>query len=336
MSFPLHRPRRLRQTESIRRLVRESALSAGDFICPLFVTGRPEVRQPLGALPGVHLLSGAPLVKEVRMLHGLGIPAILLFCVLEDHEKDQTASLACSEAGPIQRAIRQIKDAVPEIVVIADLCLCEYSADGHCGVLRNGVIDNDLTLGRLQEAALSLAASGADVIAPSGMMDGVVQALRSALDAAGFPQVLTMPYSAKFASGLYGPFKSATRSVPSESMHATHQIDVSNARQAIEEIRLDLEEGADIIIVKPALAYLDIVARARQRFEVPIAAYNVSGEYNMILSAAGDDESLRRLLMLEMLTCIKRAGADMIITYFAADAARALAAASHRPAYPGS
>ncbi len=330
MSFPMQRLRRLRQTESIRRLVRESVLSADDFICPLFVTGRPEVRQPLGALPGVHLLSGDPLVNEVRVLHGLGVPAVLLFCVLEDHEKNQEASLACSSAGPMQQAIRQIKDSVPDIVAIADLCLCEYTADGHCGILKNGVIDNDLTLARLQEAALSLAAAGADVIAPSGMMDGVVQALRSALDAAGFQRVLTMPYSAKFASGLYGPFKTATRSAPSESKHATHQLDVANARQALEEIRLDLEEGADMIIVKPALGYLDIVAKARERFDAPIAAYNVSGEYNMILAAAGDDLASRRVLMLEMLTCIKRAGADMIITYFAADAARALAEGSRR------
>ena len=327
MSFPVQRLRRLRQTDSIRRLVRETALSADDFICPLFVTSRSEVRQPLGALPGVYLLSGAPLLSEVRMLRDLGIPAVLLFCVLEDDEKNQEASAASSSAGPMQQAIKLIKEHVPGIVVIADLCLCEYTADGHCGILKHGVIDNDLTLSRLQAAALSLAAAGADVIAPSGMMDGVVQALRSALDASGFQRVLTMAYSAKFASKLYGPFKDATRSSPSEGKHATHQLDVANSRQAMDEIRLDLEEGADMVIIKPALAYLDIVSKARQRFGVPIAAYNVSGEYNMILSAAGDDPALRRALMLEMLTCIKRAGADMIITYFAVEAARVLAEA---------
>lgn len=324
MSVPIRRLRRLRQSEAIRRLVRESVLSVDDLICPLFVTGRPDVQEPLGALPSVQLLSGVPLVREVTMLRELGVPAVLLFAVLDDHDKDRAASLSWSVAGPVHQAVRQIKGAVPEIVVIADLCLCEYTVDGHCGFLKDGVIDNDLTLEGLQKAAVSLAASGADVIAPSGMMDGVVSALRSALDAAGFQRVSTMPYSAKFASGLYGPFKAATRSAPVESHHATHQLDVANSRQAMEEIRLDVDEGADVIIVKPALGYLDIVAEARRHFGVPIAAYNVSGEYNMILAAAGDDAASRERLMIEMLTCIKRAGADMIITYFAADAARAL------------
>lgn len=326
MSFPVRRMRRLRHSEPIRRLVRETSLSVDDFVCPLFVSGRPDVRQPLGALPGVDLLSGEPLLGQVRMLHGLGVPAILLFCVLEDHEKHPEAALACSPAGPMHQAIRRIKATALDMVVIADLCLCEYTTDGHCGLLSGGVIDNDLTLLALQKAAVSLAAAGADAIAPSGMMDGMVQALRAALDTAGFSGVLLMPYSAKFASGLYGPFKTATRSIPSESKHATHQLDVANARQALEEIRLDLEEGADLIIVKPALGYLDIVALARKEFGAPIAAYSVSGEYNMICAVAGDDRHTRTRLMLEALSCIKRAGADMIITYFAADAARALAA----------
>jgi porphobilinogen synthase len=326
MSFPIHRPRRLRQSEAIRRLVRESTLTPSDFICPLFVTSRPDFQQPLGALPGVDLLSGAPLVKEAQMLRELGVPAVLLFAVLEDGEKDAEASLAWSGDGPVQRAIRRLDEEVPGIVVIADLCLCEYLADGNCGLLRDGAIDNDRTLESLQRAALSLAAAGADVIAPSGMMDGVVGALRSALDAEGHHPVATMPYSAKFASALYGPFKTATRSAPAESRHATHQLDCANGRQAMEEIRLDVEEGADLIIVKPALGYLDVVAAARRRFDVPIAAYNVSGEYNMVHhAAAGDADALRRL-MLETLVCIKRAGADMIITYFAAAAARALRA----------
>lgn len=325
MNFPIRRMRRLRQSPSIRRLVQESALSASDFICPLFVTGRLDVREPLGALPGVNLLSGAPLAGEARMLDALGVPAVLLFCVLEDCEKNAEGSLAHSSSGPVQVAIRCIKDAVPNMVVIADLCMCEYTCDGHCGLLRGGSIDNDLTLAALEHAAVSLAQAGADVIAPSGMMDGVVQALRGALDAAGFAGVLVMPYSAKFASGLYGPFKSATRSAPVEGHHASHQLDIPNARQALEEIRLDIEEGADMVIVKPALGYLDIVALARQRFGVPIAAYNVSGEYNMIHTLAAGDADFRTRMMLETLHCIKRAGADMIITYFAADAARALA-----------
>lgn len=324
MSFPSQRLRRLRGSDSIRRMVRESALAPDDFICPLFVSSRTGVREPLTALPGVHLLSGAPLLEEARMLWDLGVPAVLLFCVLEDAEKDSDASLACSASGPVQQAIREIKQALPGLVVIADLCLCEYTTAGHCGLLHNGRIDNDLTLQRLQQASVSLAEAGADVIAPSGMMDGVVHALRSALDTVGFQHVLTLPYSAKFASALYGPFKAATKSVPSESKHATHQLDPGNARQAIEEIRLDIEEGADMIIVKPAMAYLDIVSEARRRFDIPIAAYQVSAEYNMICSAAGADPATRRTLMLETLTCIKRAGAGMIITYFAADAARAL------------
>jgi porphobilinogen synthase len=324
MSYPIHRLRRLRQTASVRRLVRETTLSAGNLICPLFVTGLRDARRPLEALPGVSLLSGAPLEGEVRALEDLGVAAVLLFSVLEDHEKDEQASLACSPEGPVQLAVQRIKQAAPGMVVIADLCLCEYTSDGHCGLLKGGHIDNDATLLRLQQAAVSLAAAGSDVIAPSGMMDGMVQAIRSALDGAGFQNVLTMPYSAKFASCLYGPFKTATRSAPSESKHATHQLDVANARQALEEIRMDIEEGADIVIVKPALGYLDIVAAARQRYGIPIAAYSVSGEYNMLLAAAGPNPDCRTRLIIEMLTCIRRSGADMIITYFAAEAARFL------------
>lgn len=324
MSFPTQRMRRLRQSVSIRRLVQESALRASDLICPLFVTDHANHDETLGSLAGVRLLSGAPLAREVRALDSLGIPAVLLFCVLEDGQKDAAGSLARSGAGPVQQAIGCIKDAVPHMVVIADLCLCEYTADGHCGLLKDGGIDNDTTLAALEQAAVSLAEAGADVIAPSGMMDGAVQALRGALDRAGLAKVLLMPYSAKFASALYGPFKTATRSAPAESHHATHQLDIPNARQAMEEVRLDIEEGADMIIVKPALGYLDIVASIRQRFGVPVAAYNVSGEYNMVQMLAGDDAGYRTRLMLETLGCIKRAGADMIITYFAGDAARAL------------
>jgi porphobilinogen synthase len=324
MSFPQRRLRRLRQTGAIRELVRESSLSASDFVYPLFVTSRPNVHEPLGAIPDVSLLSGAPLESEARRLQQAGIPAVLLFAVLEDHEKDPAAALASSSDGPMQQAIARIRSAAPGLAVIADLCLCEYSSDGHCGVLHNGALDNDLTLARLQQAALSLAAAGAGIIAPSGMMDGIVRSLRQTLDSEGFHDVLTMPYSAKYASALYGPFKTATRSAPAESRHATHQLDPANRRQAMEEIRLDAEEGADIIIVKPAMAYLDVVAAARSEFNLPIAAYQVSGEYNMLHHAAGGNPDALNRLMLEMLLCIKRAGADMIITYFAPTAARLL------------
>jgi porphobilinogen synthase len=324
MSFPQRRLRRLRQTGAIRELVRESSLSASDFVYPLFVTSRPNVHEPLGAIPDVSLLSGAPLESEARRLQQAGIPAVLLFAVLEDHEKDPAAALASSSDGPMQQAIARIRSAAPGLAVIADLCLCEYSSDGHCGVLHNGALDNDLTLARLQQAALSLAAAGAGIIAPSGMMDGIVRSLRQTLDSEGFHDVLTMPYSAKYASALYGPFKTATRSAPAESRHATHQLDPANRRQAMEEIRLDAEEGADIIIVKPAMAYLDVLAAARSEFNLPIAAYQVSGEYNMLHHAAGGNPDALNRLMLEMLLCIKRAGADMIITCFAPTAARLL------------
>ena len=334
MSYPVHRLRRLRETAPLRRLVGETTLSADNLICPLFVTSLKDARRPLEALPGVSLLSGGPLAAEARVLEQFGVAAVLLFSVLEDYEKDEQASLACSAEGPVQIAVRRIKQAAPGIAVIADLCLCEYTTHGHCGMLKGGHIDNDLTLERLQQAAVSLAAAGADVIAPSGMMDGMVQAIRSALDGAGFQNALIMPYSAKFASGLYGPFKTATRSAPSESKHATHQLDVANARQALEEIRRDIEEGADMVIVKPALGYLDIVAAARRQYSVPLAAYSVSGEYNMLLAAAGSDPDCRRRLMMETLTCIRRAGADMIITYFAAEAARGLTSWGSPPAGP--
>ncbi|MCW5982948.1 MAG: porphobilinogen synthase [Bryobacteraceae bacterium] len=325
MAFPVHRLRRLRRTENIRRLVRETSLAPDDFIYPIFVTGANDVRRPLKALPGLDLLSGKPLAEEARELKSLGVPATLIFPVLEEGDKDAKAALAYSADGPAQRAMRTLRDAAPGLILIADLCLCEYTLDGHCGLIRDGEIDNDLTLEYIQKSAVSFAQAGADIIAPSAMMDGMVQAIRSGLDAAGYSSVLTMSYSAKFCSGLYGPFKAATNSAPSESKHATHQVDVGNARQAMTEIRLDIEEGADMVIVKPALGYLDIVARALQEFEIPIAAYNVSGEYNMVLQAAGGDADYRARLMFETLTCIKRAGADMIITYFAKDASRALA-----------
>ncbi len=323
MTFPTHRLRRLRRTESIRRLVRETHLSADNLVCPLFVGAESNLDQPLASLPGVRLLSGDPLGEEARRLQDAGVPAVLLFAVPHDGDKDDTASMASHPDGPAQQATRLIKRVAPDLTVFTDLCLCEYTRSGHCGLLRGSVIDNDLTLDRLRSAAISQAEAGADGIAPSAMMDGMVQTIRGGLDAAGHAQVLTVPYSAKFASRLYGPFKQATRSNPAESRHATHQIDVANGRQALAEIEQDVMEGADIVIIKPALSSLDIVAAARAEFEVPVAAFSVSGEYRMIL-ATGESDTERQALMMELLLSIKRAGADMIITYWAKEAARLL------------
>jgi len=324
MPFPIHRLRRLRRTPGLRRLVTETRLHADDLVSPLFVAAEDNVRRPLQALPGVDLLSGRHLTEEARALEAAGVPAVLLFGVPLDSDKDDGATAAWDPRGCIPRAVRDLKRAAPGLVVITDLCLCEYTRNGHCGLLKNGEIDNDLTLEAIRKAAVAQAEAGADIVAPSGMMDGAVRAIRGALDGAGYDGVLTMPYSAKFASALYGPFKEATHSAPAESKHATHQLDVANARQALVEIGQDVEEGADIVIVKPALTSLDIIATARREFDVPVAAYNVSGEYNMILAAAGGDPQARNRLALEALTCIKRAGADLIITYFAREIAAAL------------
>ncbi len=249
-----------------------------------------------------------------------GVPALMLFGIACPRQKDMTASLASSPEGPVQRALARLKDAVPDLLLIADLCLCEYKSDGHCGILVDGRIDNDSTIGRLGEIALAYAQAGADAIAPSGMMDGMVQAIRHSLDDSGFENTITMPYSAKFNSALYGPFKAGTDSNSRYGLHFTHQMDVSNRREALREIALDLEEGADMIIVKPALTSLDIIREAREKFSVPIAAYHVSGESAMI-RAAGELGCLDPgAVMMECLTCIKRAGADMIITYSALEA----------------
>lgn len=322
MTFPMQRPRRLRQSPAIREMVRETVLGPADFIHPLFVAADPDVCRPIPGIPGMSRLSGRPLEEEARAIADLGIPAVLLFGVPHPEDKDDLAISAASPTGPTQEAVRIIRKAAPGLVVITDLCLCEFNTTGHCGVFRDGKIDNDLTLERIRDIAVSHAAAGADVIAPSGMMDGVVRTIRTALDEARYSDVLVMPYSAKFASQFYGPFKEATDSVPSESLHATHQIDVANGREALREIALDVDEGADMIIVKPAVTSLDILAEARRRFSVPIAAYHVSGSYRMLWDSAGDNEAARRALMMEVLTCIRRAGADMIITYFAKEAAR--------------
>lgn len=319
MTFPATRLRRLRTTPAIRDMVRETRVTAHDLIMPVFAPAAPDTNQPLPQIHGMRLLSGAPLAAEAREIQALGIPAVLVFGMPNKTARNDAASAAHAADGPIQDAVRTLKRAAPGLTVITDLCLCEFTDHGHCGLLRGDRIDNDATLACLQRAAVSHAEAGADVIAPSGMMDGVVRSLRQALDDAGHTHVLTMPYSAKFASGFYGPFKSATDSIPGESRHATHQLDPANADQALHEIELDIGEGADIIMVKPALPSLDILRAARERFPAPLAAYQVSGVYNMLWQAAEGED--RHRLMSEILTCIKRAGADMIVTYYAKQAA---------------
>jgi len=320
MAFPQQRPRRLRSTPQIRNLVRETSLTPDDFILPLFVSSEADVSSPITALPGCNVLSGKPLAEFARTIRDHGVPAVLLFAITDPADKDLTASIASSKDGAIQRAVRNIKDAVPELVVIADLCLCEYKSDGHCGILNNGQIDNDATLERIGEISAAFAEAGADVIAPSGMMDGMVQTIRRALDNKGLINTMTMPYSAKFNSALYGPFKSGTDSSPEVGLHGTHQMDIANGREAMREIAMDLEEGADMIIIKPALTSLDVIRDAREYFSVPTAAYHVSGESAMIRCAGERGFIDADAVMMESLLCIKRAGADMIITYSALDA----------------
>jgi porphobilinogen synthase len=324
MSFPVHRPRRLRASERMRDLVRETRLSPHDFILPLFVSSEPDSDRPIPALPGCRKLSGEPLARFAGQVRDHGVPAVLLFAIAGADERDLTASAASREDGPVQRALAVLKDVAPELVAITDLCLCEYKSDGHCGVLRGGRIDNDATLERIGDIAASFARAGADVIAPSGMMDGMVAAIRGALDREGLAETAVMPYSAKFASELYGPFKAGTDSNPEVGLHSTHQMDVANGREALREIALDLEEGADMIIVKPALTCLDVIREARNHFNVPIAAYHVSGETAMIRAAAQAGSVDAARMTREALLSIKRAGADMIITYSALEVIESL------------
>jgi porphobilinogen synthase len=324
MAFPVHRLRRLRQKETIARMVRETTLSVDDLIYPLFVASEDNVRSEIREIPGCCFLSGRYLVEAAKEVMELGIPAVLIFGIPLESQKDENASMGYSPEGAIQKAVRKLKSAAPGLTLITDVCLCEYTVHGHCGVIRDNQIHNDLTLELIQKCALSHAEAGADVVAPSAMMDGMVQAIRAVLDDSGYHDTLTMPYSAKFASNFYGPFKQGTKSKPKISKHRTHQIDFANGDEAIREIRLDVEEGADMVIVKPALTCLDIVYRVKQECHIPLAAYNVSGEYAMILAAGERNLIDREQVMLETLTCIKRAGADMIITYFAREAARLL------------
>ncbi|MCX7981511.1 MAG: porphobilinogen synthase [Syntrophales bacterium] len=321
MQFPDYRPRRLRKNELFRRLVRETTVTVDDLVAPLFICPGKRVRKPIQSMPGICQLSIDEAVKEVKSFHELGIPAVILFGIPE--AKDESATGAFAREGIIQRAVREIKGKVPDLLVITDVCLCEYTSHGHCGILKkDNSVDNDLTLEVLAETALSHVQAGADLVAPSAMMDGQVGAIREALDEAGFEETPIMAYSAKYASSFYGPFREAAESAPKFGDRTSYQMDPGNSDEAMREISLDVSEGADIIMVKPALPYLDIIRRAKEEFDLPLAAYNVSGEYAMIKAAAQLGWLDGEKVMMESLTAIKRAGADIIITYFAPEAAR--------------
>lgn len=320
MTFPYYRPRRLRRNENIRRMVRETTLSVDDFIYPLFVTEGKEIRNPIASMPGNYQLSIDQLIIEVKEVYKLGIPAIILFGI--PAHKDELGSDATSENGIIQRALRAIKDAVPEIYVITDVCFCEYTDHGHCGPIKDGEVDNDATLDLLAKQVLTHAHAGADIVAPSGMMDGMVATIRTALDENNFKHLPIMSYAVKYASAFYGPFRDAAESAPQFGDRRGYQMDPSNAREALNEVDLDVEEGADIIMIKPALAYLDIIRQVYDRINLPVAAYNVSGELAMVKAAAQLGWIDEQRVAMEILTAIKRAGATLILTYFAKDAAR--------------
>ena len=322
MAFPTHRPRRLRRTEAIRSLVRETRLSAQSFVYPLFVCPGRKIKEEISSMPGNYRWSVDLLVDECRAARDLGIAAVILFGI--PARKDPVGSDACDPKGIVQKAVRALKKSVPDLIVICDLCLCEYTSHGHCGVVKGTEIDNDATLKILAKAAVVQAQAGADMVAPSDMMDGRVGRIREALDAKGFEQIPILAYSAKYASGFYGPFREAADSTPQFGDRRSHQMDPANQREALREIALDIEEGADIVMVKPAMPNLDIIALARRQFDVPIAAYQVSGEFSMIEAAARKGWIDRERIMMETLTAIRRAGADIILTYFAKDAAKLL------------
>ncbi|MGD0263992.1 MAG: porphobilinogen synthase [Candidatus Methylomirabilota bacterium] len=322
MYYPIFRPRRLRETETLRRMVRETRLAVDDLIMPFFATHGRGVRREISSMPGNFQFSVDELVKEVKETAALGIPGIILFGL--PASKDAVGSEAYARDGIVQQATRAIKDSVSDLVVITDVCLCEYTSHGHCGVVERGRVKNDPTLELLAKTALSHAEAGADMVAPSDMMDGRVGAIREALDDAGYEETPILAYSAKYASSFYGPFREAAESAPQFGDRRAYQMDPANADEALREVGLDLEEGADMIMVKPALPYLDVLWRVKAEFGVPVAAYNVSGEFAMVKAAARLGWLDEERVMLEMLTAIKRAGADLILTYFARDAARLL------------
>ncbi|PKK84329.1 MAG: porphobilinogen synthase [candidate division Zixibacteria bacterium HGW-Zixibacteria-1] len=320
MTFPISRPRRLRKSEAIRRLVRETRLHPSNFVYPLFVSEIIDDPTPIGSMPGIFNYPLKNIALEADRAFKLGIPAVLLFGT--PAKKDPGGSASLKSDGIVQQAVMEIKSQNPDIVVITDVCLCEYTDHGHCGIIKDNGVDNDATLDVLARQAVSHVQAGADIVAPSDMMDGRVGAIRGALDDYGFANTAIMAYSAKYCSAFYGPFRDAVDSAPKFGDRQTYQMDPANAIEAIREIELDIAEGADIVMVKPALSYLDIIAAARSEFAVPIAAYNVSGEYSMVKVAAKNNLADEKRLTLEILTSIKRAGADIIITYHALEAAR--------------
>ena len=327
MPHPLFRPRRLREKALLRRLTRETTLRVEDLIYPLFVGHGRGVREPISSMPGQARVSIDELLKEAKDVAGMGIPAILLFGI--PAEKDPRGSEAWADDGIIQQAVRAVKDTVPDLLVVTDLCLCEYTSHGHCGVVEDGTVKNDPTLEILARVAVSQAEAGADLIAPSDMMDGRVAAIREALDDASFQETPIMAYSAKYASCFYGPFREAAESTPQFGDRRGYQMDPANVLEAMREIALDIDEGADIVMVKPALPYLDVISRAKAEFGLPLAAYSVSGEYAMIKAAGQLGWLDEERAMMEALLSIKRAGADIVITYFARDVARVLERERH-------
>ncbi len=322
MSHLIHRPRRLRRTEALRSLVRETRLSREDLILPLFACPGQNVRREIGSMPGVHNLSVDEIAKEAAAAYDLGVTGVILFGLPE--AKDETASGAYADHGIVQQAVRAIRHSAPDMIVIADTCLCEYTSHGHCGVVRNNEVLNDESIELLARTAVSQAEAGADIVGPSAMMDGQVGAIREALDDSGFENVAIMSYAAKFASAFYGPFREAADSAPAFGDRRAYQMDSANAREAIREAELDYSEGADVLMVKPATVYLDILKTMRDRFDLPLAAYHVSGEYAMIKAAAQNGWIDEQRVMMETLSSIKRAGADIILTYYARDAIKAL------------
>ncbi|EGD51098.1 Porphobilinogen synthase [Thermoanaerobacter ethanolicus JW 200] len=314
------RPRRLRMNSILRDMIRETSLDVGDLIYPLFVVPGDNIKEEIDSMPGVYHFSIDLLIEEVKEVRDVGIPAILLFGV--PSYKDELGSEAYSEEGIVQKAVREIKEKVPEIVVITDVCMCGYTIHGHCGIVENGQVLNDKTVDYIAKIALSHVEAGADIVAPSDMMDGRVAAIRKLLDSKGFVNTPIMAYSAKYASSFYGPFREAAHSAPQFGDRKSYQMDYGNSNEALREIALDIEEGADIVMVKPALSYLDIIRRVKDNFNIPIAAYNVSGEYSMVKAAAKMGWIDEKSTVLEILTSIKRAGADIVITYFAKDVAK--------------
>jgi porphobilinogen synthase len=322
MGFPKKRMRRLRSGPSMRKLVRQTSVSVDDLVYPLFVREGEGIKKLIKSMTGCYHFSPDTIAAEAVEVASLGIPAVLLFGL--PGKKDEIGSEAWAENGVVQRAIREIKNAVPELLVVTDVCLCEFTSHGHCGVIKDGKVDNDPTCELLAKTALSHAQAGADIVAPSDMMDGRVRYIREALEENGFENIAIMSYAAKYASAFYGPFRDAAESAPAFGDRRAYQMDPPNADEAMAEIALDIEEGADIVMVKPALAYLDIICRAKQRFDCPIAAYNVSGEYMMVNTAGAEGLVNTEAVMMEVLTSIKRAGADIVITYFAKELAKLL------------